>query len=93
MLDAVDFPVAQILVVADRLTLSTMEAIRPYQDRIQVVHTNVGDLGLARNFGTKVGAGEHIAFSTATTLLATRGSIRRSLSHRRMQGTSVIRIL
>ena len=67
MLDAVDFAAAhgvdvQILIVADRVTRDTTEAIRPYQDRVQIEHTNVRDLGLARNFGAEIATGEYIAF-------------------------------
>jgi glycosyltransferase involved in cell wall biosynthesis len=74
MLDALDFAAthsvdAQILVVADRVTRDTIEAIRPYQDRVQIVHTNVRDSGLARNFGTKIATGEYIAFFDGDDLI------------------------
>jgi len=67
MLAAAEFAAArgigvQTLVVADRVTRDTIEAIRPYQDRIQLEHANVGDPGLARNFATEVAAGEYISF-------------------------------
>ena len=67
MLDAVDFAAAhgvdvQILIVADRVTQDTTEAIRPYQDRVQIEHTNIGDPGLARNFGTELATGEYVSF-------------------------------
>jgi hypothetical protein len=67
MLDAVGFAAArdvdvQTLVVADRVTHDTIEAIRPYQNRIRIEHVNVGDPGLARNAGTELATSEYVSF-------------------------------
>jgi glycosyltransferase involved in cell wall biosynthesis len=67
MLDAVDFAIArgvdvQTLVIADRVTRDTIEAIRPCLNRLQIEHINVGDPGLARNAGTELATGEYVSF-------------------------------
>ena|SRR5215471_10809968 len=74
MLDAADYAAArgvdaQILIIADRVTRDTIEAIRPFHDRVQIEHTNVRDLGLARNFGTEIAASEYIAFFDGDDLI------------------------
>jgi glycosyltransferase involved in cell wall biosynthesis len=74
MLDAVHAAAAQgidaeILVVADSATRDTIEAIRPYHDRIQIEHTNVRDLSLARNFATMIATGTYIAFFDGDDLI------------------------
>ncbi len=67
MLDAVDFAAArgvgvQTLVVADRATRDTIEAIAPYQHRLRIEHVNVGDPGLARNAGAELAGSEYVSF-------------------------------
>jgi len=74
MIDAVDFAGAygvdaQILIVADHVTRDTTEAIRPYQDRVQIESINVRDLGLARNFSAEIAVSEYIAFFDGDDLI------------------------
>lgn len=67
MLAAEDFATqrgvsVRTLIVADRATQDTIEAIGPYRDRMQIEHVNLGDLGLARNFGVDMSASEYVSF-------------------------------
>lgn len=52
----------QTLIVADRATQDTIEALGAYQDRVQIEHVNFGDLGLARNFGAERADSEYVSF-------------------------------
>src|SRR5262245_35443506 len=67
MLAAEDFATqrgvpVRTLVVADLATQHTIDAIGPYRDRMQSEHVNLGDLGLARNFGVDMAASEYVSF-------------------------------
>jgi glycosyltransferase involved in cell wall biosynthesis len=67
MLDAADFAAnhgieVQTLVVADRATRDTIEAITLYRQRIRIECISIGDPGLARSFGAKIADSEYVSF-------------------------------
>jgi glycosyltransferase involved in cell wall biosynthesis len=67
MLAAADFAadrgvVVQTLVIADRATEGTIEIVNLYQSRLRIEHVNVGDPGVARNFGAEIADSEYVSF-------------------------------